>query len=106
MFFVLSGHKDHITAVALTPDGTSGVITSSRDGSARVWDARGGSEVAVLEAGSAGVHCCCSAARGVVVTAGDDGVARVRPLNRAFSHTTLLTKKILLMLFLPFGRMN
>lgn len=43
----LDGHKDLITSVAFSPDGTS-VAAGSRDGTVRIWDVRSGQEAAQL----------------------------------------------------------
>jgi RNA polymerase sigma factor (sigma-70 family) len=40
----LAGHTDRLTSVAYSPDGTS-IATASWDGTARIWDAKTGTEV-------------------------------------------------------------
>jgi WD40 repeat protein/tetratricopeptide (TPR) repeat protein/tRNA A-37 threonylcarbamoyl transferase component Bud32 len=46
----LLGHKDPVHGVAFSPDGKH-VVTSSGDGTVRVWDAASGKEIRVLQAG-------------------------------------------------------
>jgi WD40 repeat protein len=46
---VLRGHKDRVTSVAFSPDGTT-VLTASWDHDARVWDAATGAPLQVLRA--------------------------------------------------------
>jgi WD40 repeat protein len=48
---VLRGHRDEVTAVAFTPDGAH-VLSSSSDGTLRLWDAARGDLLAVLQSGS------------------------------------------------------
>jgi WD40 repeat protein/DNA-binding SARP family transcriptional activator len=48
---VLRGHRDEVTAVSFTRDGAR-VLSSSSDGTLRLWDARGGDALAVLQSGS------------------------------------------------------
>jgi WD40 repeat protein/DNA-binding SARP family transcriptional activator len=48
---VLRGHRDEVTAVSFTGDGAR-VLSSSSDGTLRLWNARGGDALAVLQSGS------------------------------------------------------
>ena len=43
----LRGHDDDVSSAAFSPDGTR-VVTTSRDKTARLWDAATGKEIAVL----------------------------------------------------------
>jgi Tol biopolymer transport system component len=73
----LLNHDDSIWYAAFSPDGTQ-VITSSKDGTARVWNARGGEEVQSFKHESSGVlHAEFSPDGRYVVTASTDGTARV-----------------------------
>jgi WD40 repeat protein/DNA-binding SARP family transcriptional activator/energy-coupling factor transporter ATP-binding protein EcfA2 len=47
---VLRGHEDELTSVSFSADGTR-VLTSSSDGTARLWDPRSGDALVVLQAG-------------------------------------------------------
>src|SRR5262249_54523694 len=46
--FTLYGHRDEVTSVVFSPDGTR-LATASLDGTARVWDARTGQELLVIK---------------------------------------------------------
>ena len=45
---VLQGHTDQVSGAAFSPDGRH-IVTSSRDGTARVWDSETGRELNVLK---------------------------------------------------------
>jgi WD40 repeat protein len=45
---ILSGHTNHVLYVAWSPDNTR-LVTTSRDGTARVWDAESGAELTRLD---------------------------------------------------------
>jgi WD40 repeat protein len=47
---LMRGHEDEVTTVVFTDDGTQ-VLSSSQDGDLRLWDARTGAELAVLQSG-------------------------------------------------------
>ena len=72
---VVSGHAGAVRAVAVSPDGKR-VATASADRTARVWDRATGRTVATLTGSPAGLGAVAFAGNGVVVTGGDDGVAR------------------------------
>jgi WD40 repeat protein len=44
---VLAGHTDHVLVASFSPDGAR-IVTASVDGTARVWDAASGKELARL----------------------------------------------------------
>src|ERR1700687_6128739 len=45
---ILRGHRGHVISVAFSPDGTR-LVTASRDNTARLWDGRNGTPLAVLQ---------------------------------------------------------
>lgn len=51
LLFTLTGHEEVTRVVAFSPDGAR-IATGSWDGSARVWDASTGDQLAVLDSGS------------------------------------------------------
>ncbi len=53
----LHGHRDHIAACAVTPDGRH-VISASWDSAVKVWDLLSGREVATFDAHAARVSGC------------------------------------------------
>lgn len=78
---LFSGHSGNITQAAFSPDGTR-IVTSSEDGSARVWNARDGQLVSILEdrrgARNASVYTARFSPTGRdVVTASADNLARI-----------------------------
>ncbi len=77
----MDGHNNWIVAVAFSPNG-SRVVTGSRDGTARVWDAASGRLVAVLRGHREAVQSAAFSPDGSrVVTASDDRTARVWTLD-------------------------
>lgn len=59
----LSGHSDAVRAVAVTPDGRF-VLSASRDGTLRLWDAGSGKRLATLKGHQGGVTCVALSADG------------------------------------------
>jgi WD40 repeat protein/serine/threonine protein kinase len=69
-------HPDEVWAVAFSPDGRT-LVTGSKDGVARLWDAQTGAELRQLRGHDAGVHAVAFSPDGrFVVTGGEDGTAR------------------------------
>jgi WD40 repeat protein/serine/threonine protein kinase len=87
----LSGHRDTLTAVAVSPD-RNRILTGSRDGTARLWD-REGRPLAVLRGHAAGVNVVRFSPSGEkILTGAEDGQARVwskegRPLATLDAHS-------------------
>src|SRR5262249_3955734 len=74
---VLTGHADPVNSAVFSPSGQR-VVTSSWDGTARIWDASDGSEVAVLKGHSGWIDNAMFDRAGTrVLTKGADGTARI-----------------------------
>ncbi len=74
---VLSGHGDVVKSATFSRDGMR-VITTSGDGTARIWDAVSGAEVVVMRGHEAEVVSAAFSPDGKwVVTASSDGTARI-----------------------------
>jgi len=74
---VLRGHDAAVVQAAFSPDG-SRIVTASRDGTARIWDALSGAELVVLDGHSGAVqHASFSPDGRRIVTASRDGTARI-----------------------------
>lgn len=76
---VLRGHTRDILRVSFSPDGTE-VLTSSRDGTLRVWDARGGAQRIVLDGVRSPRQVAFHVAAGWVATGLASGGVRLRSL--------------------------
>ena len=73
----LEGHRDYIATVGFSPD-RERVVTAGWDGTARVWDATTGKELAVLTGHELRVNLAVFSPDGLrVATAGSDGTARI-----------------------------
>jgi WD40 repeat protein len=73
----LSGELGAIASAAYSPDGTR-IVTASDDGTARIWDARFGGEIAQLKGHTAGVLSARFSPNGTrVLTTSQDGSARI-----------------------------
>jgi hypothetical protein len=72
-----SADVDEVTSAAFSPDGTQ-IVTGSDDGTARVWAARGGPALAVLEGHDDAVYSAAFSPGGTqIVTGSGDTTARV-----------------------------
>ncbi|WP_224364259.1 nSTAND1 domain-containing NTPase [Hyalangium versicolor] len=72
---ILRGHKLGMTSASFSPDGTT-IVTSSDDGTARLWDMATGQSIAVLSKHDGTVMSADFSPDGTkVVTAGSDGTA-------------------------------
>lgn len=79
----LYGHEQYISSVAFSPDG-SRIATASGDGSARIWNAVTGQEIAVLRGHTGSVGSAVFSPDGSrLVTASSDETARVWDLGTA-----------------------
>ena len=73
----LYGHTNQIECVAFSPDG-SRIVTSSRDGTARVWSARAGLPLLELKGHTGAVTGAAFSPNGLqIVTGNTDGTARI-----------------------------
>jgi WD40 repeat protein len=73
----LAQHTDWVRTAVFSPDGQR-IVTASRDGTARIWDARSGQLLAVLQGHTAFVWSAMFSPDGQrIVTASDDHTARV-----------------------------
>jgi WD40 repeat protein/DNA-binding SARP family transcriptional activator len=73
---VLRGHEDEITTAVVSGDGTR-VLTSSQDGSLRLWDAYSGAQLAVLQSGEGEIYDAAMSQDGKIATLGKGEVVRV-----------------------------
>ena len=75
--FTLYGHTDEVNAVSFSPDGTR-IVTGSGDHTARVWDARTGTQILVLKGHTRGVTSAAFSPDGTrFVTGSIDRTAKV-----------------------------
>jgi WD40 repeat protein len=71
------GHKRPVRSARFSPDGTR-IVTASLDGTARLWDAPSGQELAVLRGHEDGVNSASFSPDGVrIVTASEDRTVRL-----------------------------
>ncbi|MBN9120102.1 MAG: protein kinase, partial [Planctomycetes bacterium] len=86
----LRGHKFAVQSVSFSPDGAR-VVTGSWDRTAKVWDAKTGTELLTLKGHTDAVLSACFSTDGArIVTAGNDRTAKVWD---AHTGTELLTLK-------------
>ena len=72
---VMEGHEDEVTTVVATADGSK-VLSSSQDGTLRLWDSRTGVQLAVLQ--SAGeLYDVALSRKGEIATLGQGEVVRI-----------------------------
>lgn len=77
----LYGHKKSIGCLVFSADG-SRILTSSWDGTVRLWDANTGKTVAILEGHTAGVESCCFSPCGnYILSTSFDQTARLWDTN-------------------------
>jgi WD40 repeat protein/DNA-binding winged helix-turn-helix (wHTH) protein len=73
---VLRGHNEDVTTATFTRDGRR-IVSSSADGTVRLWDARGGDALAVLESGGAPLYDLSLSADGKIATLDGKDFVRV-----------------------------
>jgi WD40 repeat protein len=73
----LLGHASFVNSASFSPDGTR-IVTSSTDGTAKVWDAKAGTEVLTLKGHTGVARSASFSPEGTrIVTSGWDGTAKV-----------------------------
>jgi WD40 repeat protein len=77
---VLDGHKDEVTSVVFTGDGAR-VLSTSFDGTLRLWDARTGAALGVLRSGAGDLYDVLLSRDGNVATLGEDDSVRIFPCD-------------------------
>lgn len=85
----LSGHTSVLHSVAYSPDGRR-IVTTSADGTTRVWDARTGIMLDVIARHSGPVNSAMFLPNGWIVSAGDDRTVRAYPCETCATTDTLL----------------
>ena len=83
---VLRGHEDEVTTAVFTPDGTR-VLSSSQDGTLRLWDARDGAQLAVLQSDEGELYDVALSRDGKIATLGKGEVVRVFRARSAAAST-------------------
>jgi WD40 repeat protein len=79
--YALTGHTDRVGACAISPDGAT-ALTTSWDGTARVWDLSTGTARHTLTGHTGRVVACAISPDGATaLTTSDDGTARVWDLG-------------------------
>jgi WD40 repeat protein len=90
----MHGHLDEVTTALFTNDGAR-VLSSSSDGTLRLWDAQDGDQLAVLQSGDVPINDVALSRGGQIATMGKDGIVRVFACDvcgdlsqvRALAHT-------------------
>jgi WD40 repeat protein len=86
--FRLAGHTSVLKSVAYDTSGRR-IMTASADGTTRVWDARDGTVLAVLDRHAGGVNDAAFLRDGRIVSAGEDRTVRVYPCPTCAAAATL-----------------
>ena len=73
---ILRGHQDEVDDAVFMPNGDQ-VLSASTDGTLRLWDARTGSELAVLQSGGAPLWDVAVSRYGTIATLNQNGVISV-----------------------------
>ena len=73
---VLRGHEDEVTTVVFTADGTR-LLSSSQDGTLRLWDSRTGAALGVLRSDEGELYDVALSGDGKIATLGKGDVVRV-----------------------------
>jgi WD40 repeat protein len=104
---VLEGHTDNIFGAAFSSDGKR-VVTTSRDQTARIWDAQTGHPIATLEGHRNSVIGAAFRPDGQrVVTVSDDGTARIWDVDTGDQLAELVghTNRVVSAAFSPDGKL-
>jgi WD40 repeat protein len=89
--FRLAGHTSVLTSVAYAASGRR-IVTASADGTTRVWDARDGTILAVLDRHAGAVNDAAFLSDGRIVSAGEDRTVRAYPCPTCAPASTLLAE--------------
>jgi WD40 repeat protein len=85
----LKGHTDAIYACAVGPDGTW-IVSASKDGNLKIWDAASGAERATLKGHAEAVRDCAVSPDGIwIVSAGCDHTLKIWDASTGLERATL-----------------
>lgn len=88
----LQGQKGEVGSIAISPQGDR-IVTASRDGTARIWEADTGHLIDILDVDDKGVMCASFDATGQsVLTAASDFEVRKWPVARFTTHASLVER--------------
>lgn len=89
---MISGHEGVVNDAEFSPDGAS-LITASQDGTARIWNAETGEQLAILRGHDDAINTARFSSDGKrVLTASEDGTARSWTISMNIEHLISLAK--------------
>jgi WD40 repeat protein/serine/threonine protein kinase len=102
----LRGHAGQLWSITFSPDGTR-IITGAQDGTARIWDARDGRQLVLLDGHAPGQVRAAWAPRGDLVVTGDEAgqVRWWRPDGTLVTTASVSSGKISSIAFSADGRL-
>jgi len=89
--FSLAGHTSVLRSIAYSRDGDR-IVTAGADGTTRVWDARDGTALAVLDRHAGRVNTAAFLPDGTIVSGGEDRTVRVYACETCAGLDTLLRR--------------